>query len=192
MDRSYSSLMVKRINEFYKGFGMLDITSLLSSPPKSSETGEKGHKKCMKDLSTGGAGTDFFVSWRYRKGKLCYSCKNRAKVGNCSEKAAPFTINPILIKNNKKKKPHFIIYLPGSKTHDMNVMGNGNRPLKEFKAAKRQTPNLPSPPFWTVQSRSLGPICSLDPIIDPEAQRKRLKKAKVTSFISLCLWGGCG
>ena len=189
---AYQGLMLRRINEFYKGCCMIDVSSLSSSPPKSSETGGKGLKAEALGLSTGGALPAFFVPSRGREGKRCHDCKKRFIAEALLRMTGEFTGDGAQAKNRKRKpRSHFIIYLPGSRTHGTTVMVHGNSPLKESKAAQSQIPCLPSPPFLAAHGRPSGSTCSLDPFTAPGAQRQRLINPKVTSFVSLCLCGGC-
>jgi len=74
----------------------------------------------------------------------------------------------ILNKPNMKYFPGhnalYIKYISGSRAHDKIYMGYGNGPLKGFKAAKSQTPNLPSPPFSISMVTPPGSSYSLTPL----------------------------
>ena len=58
----------------------------------------------------------------------------------------------------------YIKYISGSRAHDKICMGYGNGYLKGFKAAKSQTPNLPSPPFPFLWLPQPGSSYSLTPL----------------------------
>jgi len=183
VDTAYLGVMMRCINEFYKGCCMIDMSPFLSSsPPKSSETGGKGLKAEALGLSTGGAAPAFVIPSHQRPGKRCHDCKKRFIGGRMLEKPGEIPDARVDAKNKKRKdRSPYIIYLPGSKTHGYVVMVRGNSP----------TPNLPSPPFLDCHGHPLGSTCSLDPITAAKTQRLYLKKSKVTSLVSLCLCGGC-
>lgn len=58
----------------------------------------------------------------------------------------------------------YIKYISGSGAHDKICMVHGNGSLKGFKAAKSQTPNLPSPPFSISMVTQPGSSYSLTPL----------------------------
>jgi hypothetical protein len=58
----------------------------------------------------------------------------------------------------------YIKYISGSRAHDKVYMAHGNGLLKGFKAAKSQTPNLPSPPFSISMVTQPGSSYSLTPL----------------------------
>jgi hypothetical protein len=57
----------------------------------------------------------------------------------------------------------YIQYISGSRAHGKIYMVHGNGHLKGFKAAKSQTPNLPSPPFSISLVTQPGSSYSLTP-----------------------------
>ena len=58
----------------------------------------------------------------------------------------------------------YIKYISGSRAHDKIYMVHGNGSLKGLKAAKSQTPNLPSPPFPISMVTQPGSSYSLTPL----------------------------
>jgi hypothetical protein len=86
----------------------------------------------------------------------------------------------------------YIKYISGSGAHDKINMGYGNGYLKGFKAAKSQTPNLPSPPFPFLWSPRPGSSYSLTPLKAQKTtwtQRHTTLNTSVTSIVSLCPGG---
>jgi len=113
-----------------------------------------------------------------------------------------------LINNFKRKRPGSILnmldmkyfpgynalyikYISGSRAHDKICMVHGNGYLKGFKAAKSQTPNLPSPPFPFLWSPRPGSSYSLTPLKaqKPPGHKGTPHKKSVTSIVSLCPGG---
>lgn len=58
----------------------------------------------------------------------------------------------------------YIKYISGSRAYDKIYIVHGDGPLKGFKAAKSQTPNLPSPPFSISVVTQPGSSYSLIPL----------------------------
>ena len=85
----------------------------------------------------------------------------------------------------------YIKYISGSRAHDNIYMVHGNGHLKGFKAAKSQTPNLPSPPFPFLWSPRPGSSYSLTPLKaqKPPGHKGTPHKKSVTSIVSLCPGG---
>jgi hypothetical protein len=82
-------------------------------------------------------------------------------------------------------------YISGSRAHDNIYMVHGIGYLKGFKAAKSQTPNLPSPPFPFLWSPRPGSSYSLTPLKaqKPPGHKGTPHKKSVTSIVSLCPGG---
>ena len=86
----------------------------------------------------------------------------------------------------------YIQYISGSRAHDEIDMVHGNGLLKGFKAAKSQTPNLPSPPFSISMVTPPGSSYSLTPLKAQKTtwtQRHTTLNTSVTSIVSLCPGG---
>jgi len=82
-----------------------------------------------------------------------------------SEKSGPGIIPKLSnIKYFPGHNAFYIKYISGSRAHDKIYMGYGNGYLKGFKAAKSQTPNLPSPPFPFLWLPRPGSSYSLTPL----------------------------
>jgi hypothetical protein len=71
----------------------------------------------------------------------------------------------------------YIEYISASRAHDKIYMGHGDGYLKGFKAAKSQTPNLPSPPFSISVVTPPGSSCFLASL---KAQKPPRHKGETT------------